>query len=495
MTGAEAGSLTPLAAVLTMMLSLMALSALGRFIHRTALVISKNVPWPLLIVTFFSRLLFALLVWHLDGSQGFLSPDTLGYVIPAQSLLHGSFSVRGMPEIVRTPGYPLLLLPAIAGHHLVLIALLENFLLAAGSAWLVWKIASHLAPSSKAAWWAVLFYCFEPVGFLYSEKLLSDTLFATQILLFVWLTVCFLRNPTAMALVGAALTLGIATYTRPVSLFLGLSLVPLFFFVPRQLSWAQRIRRAITFALLFTITLVPWIVRNKKIAGYSGFSAITDVSLYFYFGAAVNAKLEHKGLSVAQRELGYGNEDLYFQAHPEQRNWPEAQIYRFQNAEARRMISQHWLSFSLIQFRGCIIVLLDPAATEVLKLFRLYPESGGLLYRAVDQGPLRSALWLVRQYPIAALAVLLLGLQLGLYYILALVGLCRIPGQMGALFLALIFYFVLISGGPMSQARFRAPIMPLVCIAAGVAMARWYGNGGQKRRSLNRSATVTNRTN
>ncbi len=455
------------------MLSLRASAALRRFIHGTGPEISISAPWSLLTVTVLSRLLFALLVWHLDGAHGFMSPDTLGYVIPAQSLMHGSFSVGGIPEIVRTPGYPLLLLPAVASHHLLLIAILENLSLAAGAAWLIWRITSELVPSSKAAWWAVLLYCFEPVGFLYSEKLLTDLFFAAQLLLFAWLTIRFLLKPTVIRLVGSALALGMATYTRPVSLFLGLWLAPLFFLFPRQLSWAQRIPRAIAFVLLFTMTLVPWIVRNDKIAGYAGFSAITDFNLYFYFGAAVKAKLEHKSLSLTQQELGYGSEDVYFRAHPEQRNWPQARVFQFQNAESRRIISQHWLSLWQIYVRGCTVVLLDPAATALLKLLRLYPENGGLLYRAADQGLIPSTLRLLRQYPTAALAVPLLGMQLVLYYVLGLAGLCRIPREIGALFVALVFYFVLISGGPMSEARFRAPIMPLVCIAGGVAIARW----------------------
>jgi len=469
------------------MSSLRVSSALRQFAHSTTSVILKSAPWNLLAVSVLLRSLFALLVWHLVGSQGFLSPDTSSYVLSAQSLLHGSFSLGTIPEIVRTPGYPLLLLPAIAGQHVVLIALLENLSLAAGSAWLVWKIASDLVPTSNAALWAVLFYCFEPVGFFCSEKLLSDLLFATQLLLFVWLTVRFLRKPTAIKLAGSALALGIATYTRPVSLFLGLWLVPLFLFFPRRLSCANRIPRAIAFALLFTMTLLPWIARNAKVAGYRGFSAISDFNLYFYFGAAIEAELEHKSLSLKQQELGYGNEDLYFRAHPEQRHWPQAQIYEFRNAEGRRIISQHWLSFSMIHLRGCSVVLLDPAATAVLKPLQLYPESGGLLHRAADEGLFRSTRWLLRQYPIAALALPLLGMQLGLYYFLAIAGLRWIPCEVGALFVSLFFYFILISGGPMSEARFRAPIMPLVCIATGVAMAHWHGNCGTKRHSINQS--------
>jgi len=62
-----------------------------------------------------------------------------------------------------------------------------------------------------------------------------------------------------------------------------------------------------------------------------------------------------------------------------------------------------------------------------------------------------------------------------------------IPCEVGALFVSLFFYFILISGGPMSEARFRAPIMPLVCIATGVAMAHWHGKCGAKWHSINQS--------
>jgi len=70
--------------------------------------------------------------------------------------------------------------------------------------------------------------------------------------------------------------------------------------------------------------------------------------------------------------------------------------------------------------------------------------------------------------------------ELGLYDFLAIAGLRWIPREVAALFNSLFFYSILISGGLISEARFRVPIMPLVCIAAGVAMAHWCGNWEQK---------------
>ena len=228
------------------------------------------------------------------------------------------------------------------------------------------------------------------------------------------------------------------------------------------------------------VTLAPWFVRNARVAEYRSFSGIADFNLYFYYEAAIKAQLEHKSLSLAQQELGYYLEDSYFQLHPEQSNWTPARIVQHQSAEARRSISQHWLLFLRIQSRGCVIVLVDPVATTAMKLLRVYPESGGLLHRSADEGLFRSTFWLFRQYPIAAIVVPLLIIQLGLYYILAFAGLRRVAREIAVLFALLIFYFVLVSGGPMSEARFRAPIMPLVCIAAGVAMAGWYSREPQR---------------
>jgi 4-amino-4-deoxy-L-arabinose transferase-like glycosyltransferase len=436
----------------------------------------KNGLLFLLALVFISRLLAALLILDVDGPAGFRNPDTGTYVESATSLLHGSFSSNGVPDVVRTPGYPLLLVPAVATYHPTLIAVFQNLLLATVSAWLIWKIVREIAPTSKACLWAVLLYCFEPVGFLYSEKMLSDLLFCAELLLFLWLTVRFLRNPSYRTLLGSSVALGLATYTRPVSLFLGIWMAALFLLVPRRLPWAARVPKAIAFVLVFAITLLPWFVRNVELAGYRGFSAIADESLYFYSAAAVKAKLEHKSFSRVQEELGWNDSQRYFRSHPEQRNWSQGQIFQFQSAEARRIISRHLLTYSLIHIRGCAVVMLDPAITEIMKLLRRYPENGGLLSRTQDQGFFRAVLWLIRQYPETALALPLLGTQLLLYYFLGLVGLRRLPIEVSALLIWLFTYFVLVSGSSAAVARFRMPVMPLVCISAGIAIADWIAN-------------------
>src|SRR5664279_2412555 len=88
----------------------------------------------LLTLVLVSRTIFIGLILWINGSQGVISPDTTTYVAPAGSLLHGTFSSGHGPELLRTPGYPLLLCLAIASGRVVFAAIVANLMLAAVTA-------------------------------------------------------------------------------------------------------------------------------------------------------------------------------------------------------------------------------------------------------------------------------------------------------------------------------------------------------------------------
>jgi hypothetical protein len=54
-----------------------------------------------------------------------------------------------------------------------------------------------------------------------------------------------------------------------------------------------------------------------------------------------------------------------------------------------------------------------------------------------------------------------------------LAGLRHIAMDVRLLFVMIVVYFVGISGIPGAVSRWRAPFMPIVCICAGVAIAKW----------------------
>ncbi len=435
---------------------------------------------PVLLLSsliFLSRLLFALVVWKVGGISGFFSPDTATYIAPAQSLLHGSFSTFGVPEIFRTPGYPLLLAAGVALGHVVVFGILANCLLSALTAILIWKITEQLFPNSSAPLWATVLYAFEPLSAIYAMKLLSETLFCALFVLFLWFFVCDLESLKFKRVMLAAATLVAATYTRPASLFFPLFLLPVMLLFPKGISAKWRITVAATFCSIFLLGIAPWMIRNEHAAGYPGFSSASDYNLYFYSAAAVEANLHHEAFLRMQRDLGYNDKEQYFRLHPEQRNWPAGKVLKFENIEARHILEDNWATYLPLHIKGMAIVLLDPDATELLRLVRLYPENGGLLGRIFDQGVFRSILWFVHTYPIAIVILILLGIQLVSYYILAAVSISRTDLKIKGLFICTIVYFTAISGGAVAVARFRHPFMPLLCICAGIAIGQIKSRG------------------
>lgn len=441
----------------------------------------QNPPWLLLAFLFLSRVLIALLIWKVSGPSAFFNPDTDHYVLSADSLRHGSFSVNGAPETFRTPGYPLLLVPALAYDHFVLVALLENFVLATLTAWLVWRVATHLLPGTRAGWWAVILYFLEPIGLLYSQQFASETAFTTLLLLFLWLFLRFLDSPTYSRLSLAALVLGGATYVRPVSLYLPFILSTVLLFFPRGLPPRARLARALGFSLAMLLLLAPWVARNMRVADYSGFSSSGDWNLYFYSAAAIQAKLESRDFFETQIAMGANNNGLYFQLHPERRAWPPGRLARAQGREARQIIAAHWPTYVLIHLKGCVVVLFAPGATEILRIIGLYPQGGGLMNRLQNEGFVAAVIWLVRTNPLTAFLLPLLALQLAVYYMLALFGLRRLNLSVRITWLALGAYFVMICGMPGAVARYRGPLMPMVCICAGAAIAHYRENRSKTR--------------
>lgn len=440
----------------------------------------RSVSWPLLVLVFLSHVLVALLIWMISGPAAFLNPDTGHYVLAADSLRRGSFFINGSPEIFRTPGYPLLLVPAVAGDRPILaLALFENFVLATMTAWLVWRIAALLFPGTKAAWWGVILYCFEPLGFLYTEQILSETAFTAFLMLFLWLFLRFLDLPKSRTFTLSAAALAGATYVRPVSLYLAFVLSLLLLFLPRGPALRTRIARALFFLGFFLLLLAPWVIRNTIVADYPGFSSAGDWNLYFCSAAAVQAKLEGRDFVTTQTAMGANNNDLYFQLHPERRAWTPGRIARAWGTEARQMIAPHWLLYLPIHAKGAAVVAFSPGVTEMLKMFKLYPETGGLLSRVQNEGPLSATLWLIRQYPLTMFLLPLLGLQMAIYYVLAVLGLRHMALTARITMIVIFAYVVLVSGMPAAVARYRAPVMPIVCICAVAAIARYRENRGK----------------
>lgn len=390
------------------------------------------------------------------GTRVIASGDTASYLEPGLNLLRqGRFTTAGLPEIDRTPGYPLFLAatsgagPAVAALAQIALGLLVIVL----AARLAEAVFARRAVTVAAAW----LMAFEPVAVIYSVRLLSETLFLVFFLIFLERLVVFLRRRDRRVLAVSGLALTAAIYVRPIGYFLPYLLIVYFFVIFRH----ERARLVEAVAVLLVTTL-PWLalwqMRNRIETGFGGFSSIATRNLYFYTAAGVQAAREGRTLSDEQRGMGYFSADRV-----------DVRLLSAQRAAAQKIIAADPGIFLRQQMAGTLAVALTPCATEMLKLLGAddAPE------RVVSAGPRPALARMAHLHPGRLVWMALFEAWLLALYLFAAHGLRRggATKSVQALLLVVVFYFLALSGGVQAVGRYRLPVMPVLCVLAAAGLS------------------------
>lgn len=444
----------------------------------------------ILSLAFIMRMAVPLIVILTTGDYSlFYSPDTSTYIKPAEELLfHGRFYGRGLPELFRTPGYPLFLIPGILLGKVETVTIALQIILSCLTTYLVFKVALTLFDNARIAAWGAFMCAIEPVSILYASKLLSETLCTFLTILFVYYLLTYFKTESLKALFLASILLSASVYVRPAGYFLPIVIVIVL------LNWSLKKRKAVLFAhalgvLVCSFLIIGlWQLRNERQADYSGFSSVSDYNLYCYQAASVRAIQERVPYYEMQRSMGCPDKKIYLQNHPEQTSWDRGKIYRFMGREGMKIISREPVTYFIIHAKGMLRTLIDPGVTEYLILFKHYPWSGGLLGQILDRGLFVTFMGFARTTPIFFLGLLtFMGLYLVALFGSALMALFHKGFPYGistAAILCILLYYLLVSGGPLGYHRFRLPITPLVCVFSGYGL---YLLRGKLRRKENRN--------
>ncbi len=240
------------------------------------------------------------------GTSIITSGDTASYLEPGRNLLlYARFFTGMLPEIDRTPGYPLFL--AVASLPGAVWAALAQVLLSVFSVVLVWRLARAVFAEGSIPIMAAWLFALDPVAVIYSVRLLPETLFLALLLLSLERLAVFFLERRLCTLVAAGLWLAAATFVRPVSYYLPFALaLGMFVALARVpgLRW-----KAPTVLLLSVLPWqAAWQARNLLETGFGGFSSIVARNLYFYQAAEVTARVEHRPFVAVQSAFGYPDE-------------------------------------------------------------------------------------------------------------------------------------------------------------------------------------------
>jgi hypothetical protein len=244
-----------------------------------------------------------------DLSFGYIHEDSFWFIQTAAGMLRGCGFARWLngtcapAEIMRTPGYPLML--ALLPNPRVMMMVQDLMggaicLLVGWAGWRCWGVGAALI--------AEFFIAFDLPSIVFADHVMSEQLFqfllvlaAIPPLLLVSGVIQDSKKALAVTLFSAAMA-GAAIMVRPIGILIPF-LVPIpFWFVP-----APRSRRLAMALIAFSIpllTILGWSARNYAVSGYFGISSGGAINLYFFRAAEVVARENRAGLLETQDEMG-----------------------------------------------------------------------------------------------------------------------------------------------------------------------------------------------
>lgn len=444
---------------------------------KTALGARRALPCGLLValaITLLGRALLPLVVYQShDDPRVFLTPDSHEYLELAESLAaSATFATEGRPELRRLPGFPLLLAIGARAGHPVAVTLIVHLLLGMATTVLCFWIAESLAGRRAGAAAAVLFACATEL-WIWSSYLLSETLF---VFLFSAMLFWAVRHEKTRSrgslLLAIALACG-AAYVRVVGYLLPFALLLWFALSGRRdRGWSRRAAAALAVAVAL---LGAWHVRNGVTAGYWGFSSQVERALYFLGGGAAE---------TGQADISYPEARLRLQQRLLEERDPgpddEALISEMRS-RGLRAVAERPTSFGIDYGVGILAVLGHSNAGALFRLFETNPEAPGSAGSGLSllmQGRWRDAAgYFLGKGPAYGLVFFLQLAQILCYYALAATALRRPGAPRGVgLVVALSLCLLLLSGGGHGNSRYRAPLVPAICVLAGIGLARRSGS-------------------
>jgi len=215
--------------------------------------------------------------------------DSPGYIRPAANLLAGNgfTDAQGYPDTLRTPGYPLVILPFLWANldlkYLVLFQHLLRILIIVATA----AFAFQLSGSRRQALLVGILLSIDLPFLRSANNVMTEIVFTLLLgiaLKLLW-TESIKSSQRMIHVVAAGLICGATVLIRPVSIFLFVPVAIYLLAVRRSRGWLA----AFAFSVAFLCLPLAWAARNEIRAGYFGISSISGYSILQYRAAGVLA--------------------------------------------------------------------------------------------------------------------------------------------------------------------------------------------------------------
>ncbi|UCG43911.1 MAG: glycosyltransferase family 39 protein [candidate division WOR-3 bacterium] len=442
-----------------------------------------------LLATVALRLAFVLLpaTTDLHTKTVLAVPDAPEYIRLAGNLAsHRVFSrdvqAPFAPELFRTPGYSVLIAPLIKlPGPLEIKVIVLQVLLSVALAWAVYRLGLEIALSPSVASLAALLVAFSPNLAFLSTKIVTETAFTLLLAVSLLLYNRYKRHRSAHHLVGAGVCAGLLALVRPIAVgfplvLAGHVLVRAFGPKPRP-----RVATALVPLAVAGMVVLPWVHRNGQQTGRYILSTASEHNLYLYSAATVlsselNIPLpESRSLMLAEAQERFGPLDTT----------DEPGFWQAVSRVALRHVMRRPFRTGMVQIAGMVGCLISPISINPLLVHsgvseNMEPHVFQQALALAVKGRLISAFRLARDQRMSLagpFASVVVALALAHTLLLVVFGVVAVAFRSGRRYLWLlptIVYFTILPG-PVGDARFRAPVEPLLALLAALGLSCVFG--------------------
>lgn len=416
---------------------------------------------------------------HHEVRFAFYPADSFQYVQLNNGLVHGCGFSRyingqcsGVPELLRTPGYPVFLAAIPTLRMVLVVQSVMATLLYVAIAFLVarcWNLSAAII--------AEVLLAIDVPSIVVANQFITETLFTVLLVVAVIppLLLATRKRPPDRMLAQAALcglAAAAAILARPIGIVLPI-VVAIPFVLVRSETIGKRVAAVAIAVAIPMLAVLGWSIRNYRAANYFGLSSVGAINLYYYRAAAVEAHLERISLVNAQAQLSRSVPVPYLQIYNEH-NQSRA-LENEMESRAERIFIQHPFETLEMTAQGTIYAAMAPMRSELAAWLTIGKRENGLTL--ITGAWVKKLIQQLMHSPIIAVLMvyqLLVDGALWLGVLFALVNCLHASRayRIWVIYLTLVgLLFIGLAAGGEACPRFRVPVFPILAVVAGLGYA------------------------
>ncbi len=439
---------------------------------------SRNYFFLVCLIALIPRLMLLFYITPYTPIKYYANPDAYNYENIALNLVnHSVFSDEVHPPYVldlhRTPLYPAFLATIYSFTEFSrTAAVLFQILLGSLTVGLTYLFSRALLRSHQIALFAALILALDPLTIMYTNMLMTETLFTFCLVAGSTTFVEYFRSQRLLWLALSAVMYASAVLTRPIGQFLPFVLIPLIIFAAKPEQRWIALSRGLFFASISLVLIFVWVFRNHQVAGIWLITDIGEYNLAYYSARDVLEVAEDVSNDEATDKI-----DSMIKAGDQSERLSPAEKVKLERQVALQVFKHYPLSTIQVYIDSMLQFLINPGLDNICAQLSYagnvegckvaksisnpnFIEKLRLKFGNMDAVQLAIAIWSV--------------FYLFVIYTFSIVGVYVLVRnrQWFELFnlVIIIAYLILLSAGGQTTSRFRVPTIPYWSVLASVGV-------------------------